>query len=64
MDSVHASWTTASGWSTVDPHGGANGKLPESGWDGAPSCRYSPAVAGMAKDGVGDSPRGSPELEE
>jgi hypothetical protein len=26
MDSVHASWTTASGWSTVDPHGGADGE--------------------------------------
>jgi hypothetical protein len=26
VDSVHASWTIASGRSTVDPHGGADGE--------------------------------------
>jgi hypothetical protein len=64
VDSVHASWTTASGQSTVDLHGGAVGKPQESSQDGAPLCRCSPAAAGMGKGGVGDSPRGSPELVE
>jgi hypothetical protein len=31
LDPVHALWTTGSGQSTVDPHGGADGKPPESG---------------------------------
>jgi hypothetical protein len=64
MDSVHASWTTASGRSVVDLHGGADGKPPESSWDGALASRCSPAAAGKGKGGVGDSPRGSPELGE
>jgi hypothetical protein len=48
VDSVHASWTTALGWSTVDPHGGADGEtagelpgrrsglpvLADTGWEG------------------------------
>jgi hypothetical protein len=48
MDSVHASWTTASGRSTVDPHGGVDGEttgerpgwrsglpvLADGGWEG------------------------------
>jgi hypothetical protein len=48
VDSVHASWTTASGQSTVDPHGGADGEtagerlgwrsglpvLTDGGWEG------------------------------
>jgi hypothetical protein len=64
MDSVHTSSTTASGQSTVDPHSGVNRKPPESGRYGAPACPCSPAVAGKEKGGVGDSPRGSPELGE
>jgi hypothetical protein len=64
LDSVHASWTTASGRSTVDPHGGEDGKPPKSGRDGALACRCSPTVAGKGKGGMGDSPRGSPELRE
>jgi hypothetical protein len=40
------------------------GKPPENGWDGAPSCRCSPTPAGKGKGGLGDSPRGSPELGE
>jgi hypothetical protein len=43
MDSVHASWTTASGWSTVDPQEAAEERsgwrsillvLTDSGWEG------------------------------
>jgi hypothetical protein len=64
VDLVHASWTTASGRSMVDPHGGADGKPPESGRDGALACRCSPTAAGKGKGGMGDSPRGSPELGE
>jgi hypothetical protein len=64
MDSVHASWTMASGRSTVDPHGGADGKSLVSGRDGAPACQCSPAMAGKGKGGVGDLPRGSPKLGE
>jgi hypothetical protein len=33
VDSVHASWTTASGRSTVDPLGGADGETAEE-WPG------------------------------
>jgi hypothetical protein len=64
MDWVHASWTTASGRSTVDLHGGADGKPPESGRDGALACWCSSAAPGKGKGGVGDPPRGSLELEE
>jgi hypothetical protein len=64
MDPVHASWTTALGRCTVDPHGGADGKPPESGRGGAPACRCSPVVARKGNGGVGNSPRGSPELGE
>jgi hypothetical protein len=64
LDSVHASWTTASGRSTVDLHGGADRKPPESGRDGAPACQCSPTAAGKGKGGMGDSPWGSPELGE
>jgi hypothetical protein len=64
VDLVHASWTTASGRSTVDPHSGADRRPLERGRDGAPACRCSPAVAGKGKGGVGDSPRGSLELGE
>jgi hypothetical protein len=46
------------------PHDGADGKLQKSDRDSAPACRCSPAVAGKGKGGVGDSPRGSPELRE
>jgi hypothetical protein len=60
----HASWTTASGRSTVDPHGGADGKPPENGQGGAPACRCSPVAAGKGNGGVRNSPRGSPELGE
>jgi hypothetical protein len=31
MDSVHVLWTTALGQSTMDPHGGMDGKPSESG---------------------------------
>jgi hypothetical protein len=51
VDSVHASWTTASSRSMVDPHGGADGKPPESGRDGALACRCSPTVAGKLQSG-------------
>jgi hypothetical protein len=61
-DSVHALWTTASGRSTVDPHGSADGKPSEGGRDGTPNCRCSPGTARKGKGGVGDSPWGSPEL--
>jgi hypothetical protein len=64
VDSVHASWTTASGRSTVDPHGGVDGEtagerpgwrsslplLTDGGWEG--------------EGWYGDSPWGSPELGE
>jgi hypothetical protein len=62
VDSVHASWTAASGGSTVDPHGGTDGKSLESGRDSAPACRCSPVAAGKGKGSMGDSPRGSPKL--
>jgi hypothetical protein len=45
----------------VDPHGGADGKPPESGRGGAPACRCSPVAARKGNGGVGNSPRGSPE---
>jgi hypothetical protein len=64
VDSVHASWTIALGRSTVDPHGRADRKPPESGRDGASACRCSPTTAGKGNGGMGDSPRGSPELGE
>jgi hypothetical protein len=64
VDSVHASWTAASGWSTVDLHGGAERKPLKSGRDGAPACRSSLTAAGKGKGGMADSPRGSPELGE
>jgi hypothetical protein len=64
VDLVHASWTMASGRSTVDPHGGADRKPLESDRDGASACRCSPAVVGKGKGTVGDSPQGSPELGE
>jgi hypothetical protein len=38
VDSVHTSWTTASSQSTVDPHGGTDGKPLESGRDGEGRC--------------------------
>jgi hypothetical protein len=41
VDPVHASWTTVSARSMVDPHGGANGKSPENDRGGAPACRCS-----------------------
>jgi hypothetical protein len=53
LDPVHASWTTSSGRSTVDPHGGADGKPPESGRRGAPACRCSPVAAGKGNGGHG-----------
>jgi hypothetical protein len=40
------------------------GKPPESDRDSAPACRCSPTATGKGKGGMGDSPRGSPELEE
>jgi hypothetical protein len=40
------------------------GKPPESGREGAPACQCSPTAAGKGKGGMGDSPRGSPELGE
>jgi hypothetical protein len=64
LDLVHASWTTASDPSTVHPHGGAEGKPLESGWDGALACQCSPAAAGEGRGSVGDSPWGSLELGE
>jgi hypothetical protein len=55
VDSVHASWTTASGQSTVDPYGGADEKPLESSRDGTPACRCSLAETEKGKGGVGDS---------
>jgi hypothetical protein len=64
VDLVHAPWTTASGRSTVDPHGGMDRKPSKSDRDGTPACQCSSPVVGKGKGGVGDSPRGSPELRE
>jgi hypothetical protein len=64
VDLVHASWTMASVRSTMDLHGGADRKPPESGQDGTPACQCSPVSVGKGKGGVGDSPRGSLELRE
>jgi hypothetical protein len=53
MDSVHASWTMASGRSTVDPHDSMDSKLPVL------------TGGGREREGrCGGSPRGSPELGE
>jgi hypothetical protein len=60
LDSVHASWTTASGRSTVDLHGGMDGKPPESDRGGALACRCSLVAAGKGNGGVRNSPQGSP----
>jgi hypothetical protein len=46
MDSVHASWTTVSGWYMVDPHGSADGEPPESGQDGALACHRAHRSSG------------------
>jgi hypothetical protein len=54
VDSVHASWTMASGRSTGDPHGGADGKPLESGQDGVPARQCSPEAARKGKGDVGD----------
>jgi hypothetical protein len=51
LDPVHTSWTTASGRSTVDPHGGVDEKSPENGRGGAPACRCSPVAAGKGNGG-------------
>jgi hypothetical protein len=64
VDPVHASWTTASGRSMMDPHGGADGKSLENGRGGAPTCRCPPVAVGKGNGGVRNSPRGSPEFGE
>jgi hypothetical protein len=48
VDPVHASWTTASGRSKVDPHGGADRKVTEE-WPGWGSGL--PVLAGGGREG-------------